>query len=294
MTNVTLAQLKESLKKQKDDLLEEHFKRQEELLKIQKDELLQVFTHQQEVLKNELLLQFSKEHEKWNEELSAVKKIGEENASEILRLKGTIESLVSINKQQTDNVSKLTERLEDRTNRQLRSTLVFKGIPESPDERKGQKGAWDATRAVLSETLSKHIPSLSPEAGSSMFERIHRGKANKFSANKRKIYARAFDWNMTEKIKRDLRQANINDKSLNLYCDQMYGPRTTFRRNLALERRRNLKKDKKIVSGFVGYPAKLFVKYTNNRDEKYSMLEDFSDEAVVNFDSKTDDDSGDM
>ena len=216
MTNVTIAQLKEALKKQKEELLDEHFKRQEEALQSQKDELLQSFSKQQEAFKNELLNKFAEQQNNWSAELLAVKQVSEQNADEILRLKGTIESLVVVNKLQSETVSKLTEKLEDRTNRQLRNTLIFKGIPETAGEKKG-KQQWDETRKVLSETLAKHVPGLDAQSASNMFERVHRGKAGALNVNKRKIYARVFDWNVSEGLKNDMRTANIKDSSINIY-----------------------------------------------------------------------------
>ena len=73
MTNVTLGQLKEALKKQKDELLDEHFKRHEEALKSQRDDLLVNFSRQQEELKNELLSHFSKQQEEWRVQLESVR-----------------------------------------------------------------------------------------------------------------------------------------------------------------------------------------------------------------------------
>ena len=63
----------------------------------------------------------------------------------------------------------------------------------------------------------------------------------------------------------------------NIYDEQRYGPDTQFRRNKALEARKNLKAAGTIGAGFVQYPAKLLVKqYPHNKNEKYKLYEDFS------------------
>ena len=164
---------------------------------------------------------------------------------------------------------------------------MFKGIPETSGEKKG-KNSWNEMRNVLAQTLATHIPGVSAESASQMIERVHRGKANAFNISKRPIYARYFDWNVSEKIKTDLKLANMADNSIKIYVEQMYGPRTRYRRGLAMSKRRDLKREGKIFSGFVSYPAKLMVKYTNDSKEKYSLLEDFS-KTEVKFQAKIDD-----
>lgn len=66
-----------------------------------------------------------------------------------------------------------------------------------------------------------------------------------------------------------------------LYCNQKYGPLTTARRNMALQLRKQLKSDNKIVSAFVKFPAQLMVKTEQGRDIKYHMHTDFSKEKVT-------------
>ena len=60
MTNVTLTQLKEALKKQQQELLAEYGKLQDEALVVQKDALLAEFVIKQDQLKVELICEFEK------------------------------------------------------------------------------------------------------------------------------------------------------------------------------------------------------------------------------------------
>ena len=218
-------------------------------------------------------------------ELESVQNISNKNAGEIARLKGTIESLVSINKGQSNKLGKLVELVEDRTNRQLRNTLVFKGIPVTKGERHGMKEAWNETRKVLAETLAQHVLDLSVESAQNIFERVHRGRPIAKNVQNRHIYARVFDWNMSEKLKNDMRKVNTQNPSLKIYCEQMYGPRTSQRRNHALSIRKTLKSNNEIVSGYVSFPAKLMVKVSSDPKATYTIHDDYSemeiDEALI-------------
>ena len=62
--------------------------------------------------------------------------------------------------------------------------------------------------------------------------------------------------------------------------DNHYGADTNWRRNKALLKRKELKDNKSIVKGFVKFPARLMVMYTDE-DEDYTMHEDFSNIEVI-------------
>ena len=72
----------------------------------------------------------------------------------------------------------------------------------------------------------------------------------------RVIHARLYDWNNVELLKNRMWK---DGKNSNIYVEQGYGPDTQFRRNKALEVRKNLKAAGTIGAGFVQYPAKLLV-----------------------------------
>ena len=64
-----------------------------------------------------------------------------------------------------------------------------------------------------------------------------------------------------------------------MYAEQMYGTMTPKCRNEALKARKELRNQKKIISGYVSHPAKLMVKTEDGA--KYHLHKDFSTMKVV-------------
>ena len=146
----------------------------------------------------------------------------------------------------------LVERLEERTNRTLRKTLIFKGVDDDRNE------SWKDTEVKLTNILVSNM-NISPTRARNMIERAHRGRRSEVNPNApRPIYAAIFNWKDAEYIKESFRELNFRDrtKSFPYSVDQMYGPLTTRRRHHALMIRKELKNNGTIVSGFVKYPAK--------------------------------------
>ena len=63
-------------------------------------------------------------------------------------------------------------------------------------------------------------------------------------------------------------------KKKNVFIDYKFGPLTTRRRNLALQKRRELLNKGTLTQAHVGYPARLMGK--TQSDKKYKLIEDFS------------------
>ena len=61
-------------------------------------------------------------------------------------------------KMNSNHIKLIEERIEERTNRQLRKTLVFRGIPEKSSEgaEPGQPETWAETEAILAKEIAKH------------------------------------------------------------------------------------------------------------------------------------------
>ena len=169
--------------------------------------------------------------------------------------------------------SVITEgRLEDQTNRGLRKTLVIRNIPEKQNE------SWDDTREIVMDAL-KTVTKVSDEFLEDSIERVHRGNSTGKDGKKqgkRDIFALFYDWNHAQDI---LDGFHKHGRGTGVYIDQMYGPNTTFRRNIALKKRRDLLKTKDIEQGFVDFPAKLLVK-RKKTDARYFLFEDFSNHAI--------------
>ena len=134
----------------------------------------------------------------------------------------------------------------------------------------------------MCETLSP-IVQIDPTQISSMIERVHRGPRRQRDNNNperpeqpRVIHAKLFNWNHVENLKKLMWK---HGKKTGIYIDQHFGPNTTYRRNKALEMRRDLMKKGDIAGGYLRYPAKLFVK-RHSQDTQYVLHRDFSNIPV--------------
>ena len=185
----------------------------------------------------------------------------------------------AIRKLQMENES-LKEALESRTNRQLRRTLIFKNVPERKDDE-----SYAEVKTLLAEIISTNTDITNEEALAGI-ERAHREAKRDGSSRegKRKIYVAFLNWELPQQILDEFRKKNIADRSFKIYVDQMYGPMTTQRRNMAFEMRKSLKEAGSIVSGFVNFPAKLMVNFPGDVDRNgrkiYREHKNFSDEKV--------------
>ena len=108
-----------------------------------------------------------------------------------------------------------------------------------------------------------------------MIERCHRSSAPKRATNsKRPIFASFYSWEDSSRI---VSEFNIlsRKKGFQISVDQKYGEITTALRNKALKERKLLKNEKTISSGFISYPAKLYVKY-DKKDVDYKLYKEFT------------------
>ena len=171
-------------------------------------------------------------------------------------------------------VGELEEEIEERTNRSLRSTLVFKNVPQKGKE------TWAATTNLAAQAIkTASSRRISFDAAHSMLERCHRGKPPRKArgnSSPTPIYALIDDWRNAEWIREEFRK---KPKDFEVYCDQKYGTRTTWRRNKALLKRKELKRNGDISNGYVQYPAVLMVRKKVGDD--YYEYEDFSKWPVV-------------
>ena len=105
-----------------------------------------------------------------------------------------------------------------------------------------------------------------------MIDQCHRGRRYDANAEKpRPIFAAMHNWKECEKI-----LAAFRKQRQGIIVDYKYGPRTTKRRGMALDLRRQIKGQ--FVSAFVAYPARLMVK--KDTSSSYEMFRDFSKEPV--------------
>ena len=182
-----------------------------------------------------------------------------------------------------EKVEALEEEVEERTNRSLRSTLIFKNVKCTGKE------TWAETTTKAAEAINTvSRGKISFDEAHDMLERCHRGKPRKSRGNSSSptpIYALIDDWRNAEMIKEAFM---TKPKDVHIYCDQKYGKRTTWRRNQALQVRKELKRTGEIVSGYVKYPAILMVckQQRHGQKKEYEEYDNFSSMPVV-FDEQT-------
>ena len=193
---------------------------------------------------------------------------------------GPLENLPNI-------VQTLKEEGEDRTNRQLRETLIFKNIPEELE-----KESWEDTKRLLATTISRICDSIEYDDAYEAINRCHREKPIRVQngdrptrEGKRHIYAAFHSWSVCQTIIEAFRKKCASDREFKIYVDQMYGPMTTKRRNMAMQCRKQLKDEGLISGGYVDFPAKLFVNRMGNVDAEgkkiFTFHSDFSKRDVV-------------
>ena len=162
-------------------------------------------------------------------------------------------------------VQEVEELLEERTNRQLRKTLVIRGVSEGEHEK-----SWQDTEILLSKIFSETL-NIPVEQARGMIDRCHRGgNPNHYKkiGKPRPIFAAMYSWKACEDLLWNAR------KKKNVFIDYKFGPKTTTRRNLALQKRRELLNQGTLCQAHVAYPARLMGKGKN--DKKYRLIEDFS------------------
>ena len=114
-----------------------------------------------------------------------------------------------------------------------------------------------------------------------MIERAHRSAPNIRKKGKRDIFAAFHWWEDSNHIGSTFQVESRNKNTNGIHIHKKYGADTTARRNMAFMKRKNLKNEGIIISGYLTYPAKLIVAYTNGTT--YKLYHDFSD-AEINID----------
>ena len=178
----------------------------------------------------------------------------------------------------------IEELVESRTNRQLRKTLVFRGIKEDNDTER----TWEDTDDLLVSKIAESLGTtesfgadadddydVEEEAGT-MIDRCHRGGNKAFfdeQGRHRPIFAAMHSWKDCKRIIRSFRKQKCG-----IFVDYKYGPRTTKRRNIAMMHRRDLIRNKVIDQGYIVFPAKLVGRKLG--DKFYNTIKDFSHDEV--------------
>ena len=184
----------------------------------------------------------------------------------------------------TEKVKNLTELCEERTNRQLRETLVFRNVPEVNNDE-----SYADTKDLLAKLISDHCDNISYEEAYGEIKRAHRetkrrNNENHYRAGKRLIFAAFHSWDLCRQIIETFRLKCIREPAFVIAADQKYGPLTSRRRSLALKKRKELKDNGDISGGYINFPAKLMVNVNGQVDNLgkkiYSLHTDFSKHDV--------------
>ena len=186
------------------------------------------------------------------------------------------EKLNEDNAQQRKSMKSEIERLEDyiddQANRGMRGNIVLRGIRETETED-------EPTIDIVSKFLFDHVylqdQSVTLLGVRSSVVRAHRSKFDPTrdeSKGPRPIFIKMVRDDYADAILR-LSIRNGVYKSTGVKVNQQFTPRLQKRVDEALKMRKEMFKRKEIVAGHVDYPAKLMVKFPNER--KYKLVKEF-------------------
>ena len=108
----------------------------------------------------------------------------------------------------TNRIAELEEKIEERTNRQLRKTLVFKGIPYEGGKK---QETWEETEVVLRKHIAETCGMNYDETN--IIERCHRSAPNPHykGDNPEFIFAAVYDWKDTTWLTEKYRKKGVAD-----------------------------------------------------------------------------------
>ena len=116
-------------------------------------------------------------------------------------------------------LNQLEEEIEDLKNRSLRTTLIFRNISKTQNEK-----SWEDTKETLANQILKVIPNFSENGVYYNIERAHRQPLNQNSKSKYKTpvnIAKFANWSFSEKVKSGFIEASRNGNTQTM-VSQMY------------------------------------------------------------------------
>ena len=208
-------------------------------------------------------------------EVASIKATNDELVTSVKSLETRLVISEKFQNSSLESFKLLEEKLEDRTNRQLRQTVVIKGLPEKEGEK------WSDTRNTLAKHISK-VYKIEVKKAHALFDRVHRGGGDgyeKRKKGKRDIYALCSSWDNSEFLVWNAFKANKNmPKKDRVFIEYKYGPLTTLRRGQALKLRKELLEKKEFKNAYVKFPAILMAR--KDGEDNYTVVKDFSGECV--------------
>ena len=181
---------------------------------------------------------------------------------------------------ETTRNNTLEKSLDDQVNRNLRKTLIFRGIKEDKNE------TWSQTSKKLATYLS-HIDHNYYRSNDILqdIDRAHRASPkdqddqdhqDHLPAKSKPIFVQFNSWKAAQYYLKSVINYNRNLRNPDepkVYVDQMYSKEVTTRRKMAIERRKELRSNGVREKMFIKYPATLM--QFNNEAKKYIELEKF-------------------
>ena len=180
----------------------------------------------------------------------------------------------------TNRIINLEDELDEMRNRTMRSTLVFKNITKSRNEKN-----WQNTTDTLIGEIKKVLPEDSFEKIDANISRAHRGKEKEEENSENTaerhayqtpepIFANFVNWRYAERVKEKFIEAS-RKKQTKIIVSNLHSKKLQTRINEALKLRRELLEDRECNKQlFVKYPADLMGK-TKNTNEKYKLVKRF-------------------
>ena len=158
-----------------ENIIKKHLKQQENNLK-------GLIKSENALLKSEIT-NLQNEIETLKTENSNIKKQADINKSNYESLKGENATLKNKIAKLEEGQLKLAEEIEECTNRQLRKTLVFRGIPEEPVSKTSGSSEtrlenWKETEEILAKKIAELCDETQLHEARNMLERVHRAAPN--------------------------------------------------------------------------------------------------------------------
>ena len=138
----------------------------------------------------------------------------------------------------------------------MRKTLVLESIRQ-PQQRE----SWDQPKQMLGNEILNIMPELDKDFITSKIERAHRAKWNNYRTILPAV-AKFSDWTFSKQVKSSFIKAAKDKKDeTTIIVSRMYSAALTKRRNNAMVKQKELRKDGHQIQAYVKYPAVLMVKY---------------------------------
>lgn len=187
-----------------------------------------------------------------------------QSVSGLATLENEVTDLIEKNEKLKTKVDELSTELDDQVNRSLRTTLRFRGIPETPNEK------WTDTTNKLIESIQNICPTFTTSYLQDNIERAHRSSGD---GDNRTIIAKFSSWKASKAVKKHIIEYN-KDNQPSIFVTPMFSHALSKRINKALKHRKNLKETDDSFMMYVAYPAKLMRKKRDS-DDKYELLKEF-------------------